>query len=90
MRAAVMAIRQRGAARIVVALPLCAPSTCAELRNEVDDLECARAPEPFFAPGLWYHDSVPPSDADVCRLLAESRRRFRSTAVSDSAFPPPP
>src|SRR5206468_851535 len=56
MRAAVAALRQQHPARIVVAVPIAAPSTCAELREEVDEIVCARTPDPFRAVGLWYKD----------------------------------
>src|SRR3979411_1156531 len=36
MRAAVEALRQRGAAKIIVAVPVGAPETCREFENEVD------------------------------------------------------
>src|SRR3981189_654114 len=38
MRAAVAALRQQGAARIVVAVPIGAPETCAEFEQEADDV----------------------------------------------------
>ena len=37
MRAAAAALRQQGAAKIIVAVPVGAPTTCRELRDEVDD-----------------------------------------------------
>ena len=46
MRAAVAALRQQHPARIVVAVPIAAPSTCAELREEVDEIVCAARPSP--------------------------------------------
>src|SRR5438477_6983383 len=46
MRAAVAALRQHQPARIVVAVPIAAPSTCDEVRAEVDEIVCAITPEP--------------------------------------------
>lgn len=89
LRAAVTAARHRGAARVVLAVPICTPSTCGELRSVVDDLECALAPEPFVTVGLWYGDFAPPSDDEVRRLLAESRRHAPAASIPNSAFPPP-
>src|SRR5687767_10637215 len=42
MRAAVTAIHQQQPARIVVAVPVGAPSTCQELANEADEVICLR------------------------------------------------
>jgi len=69
MRAAVAALRQGQPARIVVAVPIAAPSTCEEFRDEVDEVVCARTPEPFYAVGLWYEDFSQTTDEEVRDLL---------------------
>lgn len=69
MRAAVAALRRLGPSRIVVAVPVAARQTCEELRAEVDDIVCARTPEPFYAVGLWYEDFAQTTDAEVHELL---------------------
>jgi predicted phosphoribosyltransferase len=69
MRAAVAALRQQGPARIVVAVPVGAAETCAELQEEADEAVCARAPEPFYAVGLWYEDFAQTTDEEVHELL---------------------
>ena len=69
MRAAVMAVRQQQPARVVVAVPVGAPSTCADLAAEADDVVCVRTPDPFVAVGLWYRDFTPTTDYEVCALL---------------------
>ncbi|HWY85258.1 MAG TPA: phosphoribosyltransferase family protein [Gemmataceae bacterium] len=76
MRAAVGALRHLGPARIVVAVPVGAPDTCAELRNEADEALCARAPEPFHAVGLWYVDFAQITDEVVRDLLAEAAEEY--------------
>src|SRR5437870_5579188 len=69
MRAAVAALRQQGPARIVVAVPVGAPETCAEFQEEADESICARTPEPFYAVGLWYSDFSQTTDEEVHDLL---------------------
>jgi putative phosphoribosyl transferase len=69
MRAAVMAVRQQQPARVIVAVPVGAPSTCADLATEADDVVCVRTPDPFVAVGLWYHDFTPTTDHEVRTLL---------------------
>jgi putative phosphoribosyl transferase len=69
MRAAVVALRRQGAARIVVAVPVGAPETCAEFEQEADDVVCAKTPEPFYAVGLWYGDFSQTMDEAVRDLL---------------------
>ena len=69
MRAAVTAVRAQHPAKIIVAVPVGAPSTCSELRNDADEVVCLRSPELFVAVGLWYRDFTPTSDAEVRALL---------------------
>jgi predicted phosphoribosyltransferase len=72
MRAAVAALRRLGPARIVVAVPVAAPSTCEDLRAEVDELVCAATPGDFFAVGQWYRHFTQVSDEEVKKLVASS------------------
>ncbi|MGQ0568000.1 MAG: phosphoribosyltransferase [Armatimonadota bacterium] len=74
MRAAVAALRQRGPERIVVGVPIAAPSTCEELASEVDDIVCAATPEPFYAVALWYADFPQTTDQEVRELLEAAGR----------------
>ena len=71
MRAAVAAVRATGPARIVVAVPIAAASTCEELAREVDEIVCLRTPEPFYAVGLWYEDFSQTTDEEVRALLEQ-------------------
>jgi putative phosphoribosyl transferase len=72
MRAAVVALRQQHPRSITVAVPVAAPDSCHELRAEVDEIICARAPEPFIAVGLWYDDFTQTTDKEVGVLLEEA------------------
>lgn len=69
MRAAVRALRQMDPRAIIVAVPVAARQTCAELRREVDDLVCLRMPDPFEAVGLWYDDFSQTTDEEVHEIL---------------------
>jgi predicted phosphoribosyltransferase len=69
MRVAVAALRGRGPARLVVAVPTAPSDTCGELEQEVDEVVCAVTPEPFMAVGLWYEDFSQTTDEEVEALL---------------------
>jgi predicted phosphoribosyltransferase len=71
MRAAVAAVRRQQPARIVVAVPVAAPSTYEALQIEVDELVCVFTPEPFHAVGLWYEDFSQTTDEEIQDLLAQ-------------------
>src|SRR5437588_7588009 len=72
MRAAVKALRQRGVAKIVVAVPVGPPDTCREFEDEADETICASAPEFFQAVGQYYEDFSQTSDEDVRELLSQA------------------
>jgi len=76
MKAAAMALRERGPARVVVAVPVAAASTCVEFRQIVDEVVCAMSPEPFHAVGLWYEDFSQTSDQEVRELLVKAQQMF--------------
>jgi putative phosphoribosyl transferase len=83
MRAAVQAVRQHGPARVVVAVPVGAPSTCEEFADVTDETVCARTPEPFAAVGLWYRDFAQTTDEEVRALLRQHAvRRARGREAS--------
>lgn len=74
MRAAAMALKQKDPAKIIAAVPVGAPETCAEFESEVDKVVCATTPEPFRAVGEWYRDFSQTSDEEVRALLSEAAR----------------
>lgn len=74
MRAAVRALRRQHPARVVVAVPIAAPETCAELGKEADEIVCALTPRAFYAVGLWYENFEQTGDDEVRELLARAAR----------------
>ena len=69
MLAAVRALRDLNAARIVVAVPVGSLEACRDLETEADEVICARIPRDFRAVGNWYLDFSEVSDAEVTALL---------------------
>ncbi len=71
MQAAVNAVRLQHPARIVVAVPVAATSTCEVFNCPEEGLTCVceTAVEPFYAVGLWYENFDQTTDAEVCELL---------------------
>jgi len=69
MRAAAAALKAQHPEWLVVAVPIGAAETCDFLRREVDDVVCARTPEPFHAVGAWYEDFTQITDEEVEALL---------------------
>jgi len=74
VRVAVQALRRRGPARIVLALPVAPAEVLAQLRPLVDEVVCLAEPVPFQAVGLHYGDFHQVEDEEVVRLLDEAAR----------------
>ena len=81
MVAAVAALRQLGAARIVVAAPTIARSTCDYLRKTADDVVAVIVPEEFYGVGQWYEDFSQTTDEEVHQLLGETNHRVAPAAA---------
>ncbi len=92
MRAAAAALRAQHPARLVAAVPVGAPESCAALARDVDELICVATPAPFFAVGLWYEDFTATTDVEVRTLLAEAERHHPpphgAASPSDDTFGP--
>src|SRR4051795_6354489 len=69
MRAAVAAVRRSHPARVVVAVPVGSPHTCADLASLVDEVVGLWSPEAFTAVGQGYTDFSPTSDDEVRAAL---------------------
>ncbi len=72
VRAALAALRRRGAARVVLAVPVAPTDTLARLRGEVDEIVCLARPEPFDAVGSHYVDFRQVDDDEVIASLARA------------------
>ncbi|MDQ6660671.1 MAG: dienelactone hydrolase family protein [Chloroflexota bacterium] len=80
MRAAIVALQQQHPARIIVAVPVASPVVCNELGAEVDEIICARTPEPFYGVGFWYVDFAQTTDQDVHALLERAANKQFTTS----------
>lgn len=69
-RAALHALRRRGAARLVLATPVAPADTLEALRGEADEIVCLFVPAPFFGIGAFYRDFHQLADDEVVDLLA--------------------
>jgi putative phosphoribosyl transferase len=72
MRAAAAALRQQGAAKIIVAVPVGAPITCHEIKSVADEVICLQTPGSFMGVGQYYEDFSQTTDEEVRELLAAS------------------
>jgi putative phosphoribosyl transferase len=67
--AALRWLRLRAPARLLLALPVCAPEARAVVDAEADLVISLHMPPFFRAVGRWYHDFDQLTDADIDRLL---------------------
>jgi predicted phosphoribosyltransferase len=88
MRVALLSLRASDPARLVVAVPVAPPDTCAALRDYADEVICLETPDAFRSVGEWYRDFAQTSDDEVYELLELSAAR-RGGRVSATAAAPP-
>ena len=74
MKAALASVRNRGAATVIVAVPVGPPSTIIELKKQADRVVCLYTPEYFQAIGQFYTDFSQTTDEEVIQLLKENRQ----------------
>jgi len=83
-RTALRAIRNAGARKIVLAVPVAPKDALDELQTEVDEIICLSTPSPFFAVGAHYAEFGQLVDADVISLLKERQEAMaRAESRSD-------
>ncbi len=79
MQAAIEGVRMQQPARIAVAVPVAAPSTCERLRGMVEEFVCLETPERFLGVSQWYKDFRQIGDEEVRQLLEEAQERLLVT-----------
>jgi len=73
VRAAVQLLRQRGPARVVLAVPVAPRDSLDALRPLVDELVCLQSPSEFHAVGAHYLEFDQVEDREVVELLAQAQ-----------------
>ena len=75
-RVASLVARELGAASVVLAMPVGAPDSVADLAAmpQVDEVVCLWAPPGFMAVGMHYLDFRQTTDAEVQAILEDARR----------------
>jgi predicted phosphoribosyltransferase len=85
MKAAVDAVRLRGPARVIGAVPVAPPDTCEELAHRADDMICLVMPEHMYAVGMAYDDFDQTSDTEVRELLDRAARELSRASAAQHA-----
>jgi predicted phosphoribosyltransferase len=82
MRAAVKALRRRGATRVIAAVPVAPPDAVAALEADGAEVVCPLVTDQFAGVGAFYRDFRQLSDVDVSAALDEIRH---DRAVNDES-----
>jgi putative phosphoribosyl transferase len=70
--ASLRSLRNRGAAELILAVPVGPPSSVERLRGEADRVVVLETPEPFFAVGQWYQRFDQVTDEEVVEILGRA------------------
>jgi putative phosphoribosyl transferase len=86
-RAACRVAHAHGARRVVLAVPVAAPSAVEGLQQDADEVVCLETPQWFFAIGQWYANFTQTRDDEVVELLERARGEggFRETEPRPTA-----
>jgi predicted phosphoribosyltransferase len=74
MKAVLLALRNSGVGRLVLAVPLAPADSLGELSPLADEVVCLMSPEPFYSVGSHYRDFAQTTDDEVIHLLARAAK----------------
>ena len=83
--AAARVLHARGAARVIVAVPVSSPGAAEAVAAHFDGFVSLASPAGFQSVGKWYEDFSQTSDREVLELLRASRRELPDAAMAPSA-----
>ena len=89
-RAACQVARARGAARVVLAVPVAPPDWRGRLGKFADELVCLHTPDPFYAVGQFYDNFTQTSDEEVVACLERVARPVPRAATTSATGNDPP
>jgi putative phosphoribosyl transferase len=69
--AAAQMLWERGATRVITAVPVCPATAVGHLRNQLGELICLSTPPRFGGVGAWYDDFAQTTDDEVVELLSQ-------------------
>lgn len=72
MKAAVNSLRKRGAAQVVVCVPVASREGRDLVDAVADEVICLDTPDPFISVSRWYEDASAPGDQECTALLKKS------------------
>lgn len=84
-RGALQILRERGAARLVLAVPVAEIRALDELGSVADEVVCLYPIEPLVSVQSWYEELAPTDEDEVIALLADAaahRRRSRRIGIA--------
>lgn len=76
-------LKDKGAEKVILAVPVCSPQTTDKLRTEIDEVLCLLEPENFYAVGQFYQNFEQVSDKEVTRLLSQTPSLAKNSIYTD-------
>ncbi|CAG8470576.1 9640_t:CDS:2 [Paraglomus occultum] len=76
MRVAYKSLQTQKPKKIVIAVPVGAPDTINEMKNDVDDVICPLQPAFLMGIGMWYMNFNQTEDDEVLEYLAKAELQF--------------
>ena len=86
MLSAIKYLQKKGAAKIVVALPVAAEKSARLLKSKVEDVIIIERPTALWAVSKWYDDFSQVQDEDVVADLRRNKRNLRGSLNGSAKF----
>jgi predicted phosphoribosyltransferase len=90
MIAALHAMRARGPARLICAVPVASREAVQKVRRDADEIVVLYTPEIFYAVGQFYRSFAQVDDAEAIAQLREAGRRASGRELSGQTVAPQP
>jgi len=72
--AAIKSVKQQGASKVIIAVPVAPQDTVERLSKEVDEVICLEVPEEFYAVGMHYKNFPEVTDNEIAAIMNDLRR----------------
>lgn len=73
--AGIKSVKEHGAKKVVVAVPVAPLDTVDQLKDSVDEVICLLIPDEFYAVGLYYENFEQVTDEEVFNIIRQLRNR---------------
>jgi predicted phosphoribosyltransferase len=69
MLATIRSVREKGARKIIIAVPIASKDAIGKIEDEADEVFCLYTPDAFFSVGEFYDKFLQVEDTEVLKII---------------------